>query len=153
MIRWLAALILTIGATLATAECRPDSVALRGDFGEISFQVELADTPKARSRGLMFREHMPRGDGMLFVYERPQRATFWMKNTLIPLDMIFVDRTGVVTHIHRGAIPGDTTLIEGGRQVFAVLEINAGLSDRYGLAVGTQLQHPAFLDGPPIWPC
>ena len=58
-------------------------VRLRGDWGETLFTVELADTPQERSRGLMFRENMPRGAGMLFVYDAPQQARFWMKNTLI----------------------------------------------------------------------
>ncbi len=149
----LLAIWMFLGAGQVWADCAADQVRLRGGFGEIAFQVDLADTPKTRSRGLMFREHMARGDGMLFIYDKPQRATFWMKNTLIPLDMIFADKTGVISRIHRGAIPHDTTLIDGGDQVFVVLEINAGLADRYGLRQGDQMQHPAFAQGPAAWPC
>lgn len=147
------AVALTIWAGQAMAACQPDVVSLRGDWGETRFGIELADTPQERSRGLMFRESMPRGAGMLFVYEQPQRASFWMKNTLIPLDMIFVDATGTVTAIHHRAVPGDLTPIEGGTGVLAVLEINGGLAETYGISVGTVLRHDAFSSGPPSWPC
>ena len=90
---------------------------------------------------------------MLFVYERPQRAVFWMKNTFIPLDMIFTDKAGTVTRVHEGAIPGDLTPIEGGDSVYAVLEINAGLAERYAIRPGSQMRHEVFSQGPAIWPC
>ena len=137
----------------AAAECREDRVDLRGDWGEARFRVELADDPEERAQGLMFVETMPRMEGMLFVYEAPQRATFWMKNTLIPLDMIFADRTGTVTRVHAEAVPGDLTTIDGGADVYAVLEINGGLAGRLGIGPGTQLRHPAFEDGTPAWSC
>jgi uncharacterized membrane protein (UPF0127 family) len=90
---------------------------------------------------------------MLFVYDPPQQVAFWMKNTLIPLDMIFVDQAGVVTRVHEGAIPGDLTPIEGGGDIFAVLEINAGLSARYGIQPGTHMRHEIFSQASAIWPC
>ena len=126
---------------------------LKNDAAHVRFDVELALTPQDRSRGLMFREAMPSRAGMLFVYERPQAVSFWMKNTLIPLDMIFLDQTGTVTHVHQGAVPGDLTPIHGGDSVFAVLEINAGLAARYGITPGTQMRHKVFSQGPAIWPC
>jgi len=101
----------------------------------------------------MFREHLAARSGMLFVFDPPQRVAFWMKNTLIPLDMIFLDQTGVVTHVHEGAIPGDLTPIEGGDSVYAVLEINAGLAARYTIAVGTQMRHEIFSKTAAVWPC
>lgn len=101
----------------------------------------------------MFVDSMPRGVGMLFVYDAPRRASFWMKNTLIPLDMLFVDRSGIITRIHHQAIPGDLSSIDGGDQVFAVLEINGGLAKRYGISVGSQMQHPAFAGGAAVWAC
>ncbi len=101
----------------------------------------------------MFRESMPQGEGMLFVFDPPQPVAFWMKNTLIPLDMIFLDRTGVVTHVHSDAVPGDLTPIEGGDSVFAVLEVNAGLAARYSIAPGTVMRHEIFSQGYAIWPC
>jgi hypothetical protein len=89
---------------------------------------------------------------MLFVYESPRRAQFWMKNTLIPLDMIFADATGTVTRIHSGAIPGDLTPIDGGEGVAFVLEINGGLAERLGLGPGAELRHPAIGPGA-AWSC
>lgn len=133
--------------------CTPDRVQLRGDWGQAAFRVEIADTQETRARGLMFREHMPRGSGMLFVYEHPQAAAFWMKNTLIPLDIIFVDQHGTVTKVHENAVPGDLTPIPGGDAVFAVLEINGGLSRRYGISVGGQLRHEIFSQTGAVWPC
>jgi len=156
MRRLAAVLLLLLSAVPAVAdisECKTGQVTLRGDWGQVQFSVEVADTPEARGRGLMFREALPRGAGMLFVYERPQRASFWMKNTLIPLDMIFADRTGRVTRVHSGAIPGDLTPIDGGPGVYAVLEINAELAERYGIAPGTVMRHPVFAGGPAAWPC
>ncbi|SFT83805.1 DUF192 domain-containing protein [Sedimentitalea nanhaiensis] len=148
------AMLLLAWATVAAAgDCRSDEVWLRGDWGETRFSIELADTPRERSRGLMYRETMPRGAGMLFVYEQPQRASFWMKNTLIPLDMLFIDRAGTVTRVHHRAVPGDLTPIEGGAQVYAVLEINGGLAKTYGITAGSQVRHPVFLDGPAVWRC
>lgn len=135
------------------AECRADSVQLRGDWGQIAFSVEIADEPRERARGLMYRRTLPRGAGMLFVYEHPQNVRFWMKNTLIPLDMLFLDRSGRVTRIHEMARPGDLTPIDGGDAVFAVLEINGGLARRYGITEGSVMRHPAFAGGPAAWPC
>ena len=137
----------------ARAECQSDRVDLRGDWGQASFIIEIADTREERAQGLMFRESMPRGAGMLFVYEHPQPASFWMKNTLIPLDIIFTDLNGMVTRVHSDAIPGDLTAIPGGGHVFAVLEINAGLAARYGITAGTELRHQVFSEGPPKWSC
>ena len=134
------------------ADCRTDRVDLRGAWGSARFTVEVADHPAERSRGLMERESMPTGAGMLFVYERPQRAVFWMKNTLIPLDMIFMDARGQVTHVHENAQPLDLTPIEGGDDVQFILEINGGLAGRMGIAEGSELRHPS-IGTEAVWPC
>lgn len=139
-------------AQVAPAECAPDRVDLRGPFGTASFTVELADTPAVRSRGLMFRTEMAADSGMLFVYEQPGEVSFWMKNTLIPLDMIFTDARGTVRHVHANAIPGDLRPIAGGSGILTVLEINGGLSAEIGIAPGAQLRHPALGSGA-AWPC
>ena len=137
----------------AAAACSPDSVQLRGPGGQARFTVELADSADERARGLMFRETMPTSAGMLFLYPVPQTASFWMKNTLIPLDMIFADRTGVVTHVHPMAVPGDLTPVRGGRDVLAVLEINGGLAAKLGITPGSVLRHPALDQTTAAWPC
>jgi uncharacterized membrane protein (UPF0127 family) len=127
-----------------TLACGEGRVTAYGTFGQAQFSIELADAPEERARGLMFREAMGPFEGMLFVYERPQSVHFWMKNTLIPLDMIFTDQTGRIASIHHNAIPHDLTSIFGGDEIFAVLEVNAGMSNRLGLKVGDVLQHPAY---------
>lgn len=146
LISWILALGLTGEVSAAQAACSPDAVTVRGDFGQARFAVEVADDPQERAQGLMFVESMPTLSGMLFVYEGPQRATFWMRNTLIPLDMLFADGTGLITQVHRDAIPGDETTIDGGEGVIAVLEINGGLAARLGIEEGDTLQHPSFGD-------
>ncbi|WP_372602920.1 DUF192 domain-containing protein [Actibacterium sp.] len=149
----LVGLILSIlAAGPGLAMCDEDQVALKGDWGEARFRVEIADDSEERALGLMYRPSMPAGQGMLFVYPAPQRAVFWMKNTLIPLDMIFVDATGQVSRVHSNAVPQDLTPIDGGEGVLAVLEINGGLAAQIGIAPGTVLRHPAF-GGDAIWPC
>ena len=137
-------------ATIETT-CREDTVWLRGDFGTARFSVDVADEGTERSKGLMFVESMPMSKGMLFVYPRPQRVAFWMKNTLIPLDIIFADARGVVIKAHSNAVPGDLTSIPGGGLVKYVLEINGGLARQLRIEPGVQLQHPAIQD--PAWPC
>lgn len=140
-------------ATMALAgSCRDDTVFLRGPFGSARFTVEIADSVGERARGLMFRESMPKSHGMLFVYARPNFVAFWMKNTLIPLDMIFLDERGVVQKVHSMAIPGDRTQIPGGNGILAVLEINGGLAQAMGIAPGSEMQHPAF-GRDAAWPC
>ena len=137
----------------AEAACAPDRVDLRWDGGRESFAVEVADSAAERAQGLMFRETLNPASGMLFVYESPRRAVFWMKNTLIPLDMIFADATGTVTRVHANAIPQDLTAIDGGKGVAFALEINGGLAARLGIVPGAVLRHPAIAPATAAWPC
>jgi uncharacterized membrane protein (UPF0127 family) len=134
------------------AACSVGTVELRGPFGKARFTVELADDGKERAQGLMFRESLPKSAGMLFVYPKPQRTGFWMKNTLIPLDMIFADATGRVVRVHSNAVPGDQTVIDSGGEVLATLEINGGLAARLGIAPGAEMRHPVF-GADAVWPC
>ena len=138
--------------SLGHADCEPGRVTLRGDFGTAGFGVEIADDAAERAQGLMDRPSMPAGQGMLFVYERPQRASFWMRNTLIPLDMLFADETGVITRIRPEAVPLDETSIDGGEGVMYVLEINGGLAERLGIEEGDAMQHPLIGAGAKL-PC
>ena len=138
--------------TPVLAACSDGHVNLRGDWGQARFNVELADDAAEQERGLMFREDLPTSAGMLFVYDRPQALSFWMRNTLIELDMIFIDPEGVVAHVHERATPLDETPIFGGNGLIAVLEINGGLADRLGIAPGTEVRHPAF-GSDAAWPC
>lgn len=141
---WAAAAFVVCCGQGAFAACAEGSVNVVGDFGQARFKVDIADTNETRAQGLMFVEEMSLLEGMLFIYDAPIRATFWMKNTLIPLDMLFADETGTIVTLHENAIPGDETTIRGGDGILAVLEINGGLSARLGIEVGDVLQHPAF---------
>ena len=142
-----------LGATPAAAACTPDRVDLRGAWGQAGFTVDVADDAAERAQGLMNVPAMPSGQGMLFVYDAPQRASFWMRNTLIPLDMIFAAPDGTVTRVHANAVPLDETPIDGGPGVQFVLEINGGLAGAMGIAPGTQLRHPAIPQDTAAWPC
>ncbi|MCJ8139822.1 DUF192 domain-containing protein [Falsirhodobacter halotolerans] len=137
----------------AFAACRADQVELRTPTQTLRFHVEVADTVQSRAQGLMGRETMAQSAGMLFVYERPQPASFWMKNTLIPLDMVFTDETGTVRHVHSMAQPHDETPIPGGDEVLTVLEINGGLATKLGIEEGAMLRHPAIPQDTAAWPC
>lgn len=144
---------LSVAPALAEV-CRDDQAVLRGDWGQASFSIELADDEAERNFGLMFRESMPRSSGMLFVYpEASDSIGFWMKNTLIPLDMIFLDETGTVRKVHSNAIPHDETPIFGGDGIIAVLEINGGLAETFGINEGSQMRHPSFSGDTVAWPC
>lgn len=143
-----------LAASASFAEvCAPDVVDLRGDWGSARFTVEIADDPQEQGQGLMNRPSMPQFSGMLFVYPEPLMVSFWMKNTLIPLDMLFVDQDGIVQRIHENAIPLDLTSIPAGSPVLAVLEINGGLSAKLGITEGSALRHPAFDPSLAAWPC
>lgn len=137
----------------APGACRPDTVHLRGAWGQARFRVEVADQPEVRARGLMHRDRLPAGSAMLFVFETTAPVAFWMKNTLIPLDMLFVDAEGRVSHIHRDAVPLDPTPIPSAGAVRYVLEINAGLTRAMGVTVGSELRHPSILQSGAVWPC
>ena len=148
-----ACVLLTFLPTIVFAQCREDTVFLKGDFGQARFSVEIADDDAERSLGLMHRTEMASSAGMLFVYPKPQSMSFWMRNTLIELDMLFIDPNGVVQHIHHRAQPLDETPILGGRGLTHVLEINGGLAKQMGIAPGTVVRHPSFLQAEAAWPC
>lgn len=148
-----AALLATAAPMRAQEACAPDRLDIRSDAGEVRFSVEVADDASERALGLMNRPEMAQFTGMLFVYERPQPVAFWMKNTMIPLDMLFADETGVVQHIHRMAVPYSTDSIPGGDSIQYVLEINGGLSDSLGLSEGAELRHPSIESDVAAWPC
>lgn len=142
------------GATAGLADtCRPEIVELRGDWGTAQFSIELADDATERAQGLMHRDSMAMSSGMLFVYDTPDVVSFWMRNTLIPLDMIFADEKGIVRHVHHNAVPLSEDAILGGTGIQYVLEINGGLAGALGIAKGSTLRHPAIDDTLAAWSC
>ena len=114
--------------------------------GEHVFSVEIADEPAERSKGLMFREELADDAGMLFDFHAEQTVSFWMQNTLIPLDMIFIGADGVVKTIHVNARPLDPTSIPSQVPVRYVLEIPGGRSTEIGLEPGDTVEHPLIGD-------
>lgn len=137
----------------AAAECSDRRADFRWPDGQARFSVEIADDPAERAQGLMFRERLSAGSGMLFIYEEPQDVAFWMKNTLIPLDMVFIGPDGRVNGVHENAVPGDLTPIPGPANTLMVLEIQGGLARRIGLAPGAELRHPRLAQGGALWRC
>ncbi|KAF0186201.1 MAG: hypothetical protein FD163_869 [Hyphomonadaceae bacterium] len=112
--------------------------------GVRTFTVELANTANSREIGMMWRAHVGRGEGMLFQFPTAQRMSFWMKNTMIPLDIIYIRANGTISQINRNAVPFSLTPIPGREPCIAVLEIGGGEAARQGLAVGQVIRHPIF---------
>src|SRR5271154_4561240 len=110
--------------------------------GAHDFQVEIARDDASRARGLMDRRFMPADHGMLFEFDREAPEAFWMKDTYIPLDMIFISRAGVVTNIAANAEPLSERAIPSGPPCAAVLELNGGEAAKIGLRVGDKVRHP-----------
>lgn len=115
--------------------------------GAHAFSVEIARTEAERERGLMYRRFMPQDRGMLFDFKTPQTITMWMKNTYIPLDMIFIGRDGRVTSLAPNAEPLSERIISSSGPAYAVLEVNAGVIAATGVAVGDQVDNPLFHKG------
>jgi uncharacterized membrane protein (UPF0127 family) len=109
-----------------------------------ALSVEVMRTEAGRERGLMERRYLPADRGMLFQFDREQPIMMWMKNTYIPLDMIFISRAGVVTHIHENAEPLSEAIISSNGPVYGVLEVNAGYARKIGLKPGDLVRHPLF---------
>ena len=116
-----------------------DQLVLDGTKECVRFQIYLADESWQKARGLMFVAELPEDWGMLFRYPAPRRISMYMKNTLIPLDMLFFDKDGSVVHIAADTTPGSLKSIGPSGRAIAVLEINGGLSDRLGFRVGSRL--------------
>ena len=133
----IAALISGLTTTAADA-CGNGSVSI----ADSRFSVIVADDPAERARGLMRVRKMPRDAGMLFVFPKQQSVSFWMKDTLMPLDMIFIDDEGEVVKVHEAATPGSRDSIQSGRPVRYVLEVNAGVARAAGIEPGAHFEMP-----------
>ncbi len=121
-------------------------VTIKTQGGNRSFTVEVADDPVEMEVGLMHRKVMADDHGMIFLFGAPPRVvSFWMKNTLIPLDMLFVDENGTISHIHHNAKPLDLTPISSEKPVTTVIEINAGLAKKYAIQEGDHVDMPSLI--------
>jgi uncharacterized membrane protein (UPF0127 family) len=118
------------------------------DGGEHEFQVELAVTWEQQAQGLMFRQSMPEDHGMLFLYESEGPRSMWMKNTYIPLDILFIGGDGRILSIAERTVPLSLSTISSGRPAKAVLELNGGTADRLGIRPGDLVLYSAFGTAP-----
>ena len=112
---------------------------------DIAYNIELAQTPQEHAKGLMHRQFMPEYQGMLFIFQKAKIQNFWMKNTLIPLDLLFIDEKGIIQHIHHNAIPHDQSFINSQNPVPFVLEINGGQAKKHGIQIGDKVLHKLML--------
>lgn len=119
-------------------------VVEKADGTKHEFTVEMATTPEARTIGLMFRKSMDANAGMLFVFEKAEQRAFWMKNTLIPLDMVFIQADGKIDSIHANAVPHDETPAPSKGPALGVLEINGGRAAELGIKPGDIIHHNSF---------
>jgi uncharacterized membrane protein (UPF0127 family) len=132
------------GADGRVAEADLQSLEIASKSGVHVFAVELASTPEEQAKGLMYRRQLPEGQGMLFDFHREQPTSFWMKNTYIPLDMIFIRGDGRILRIAENTVPLSETLVPSGGPVRAVLEVNAGTAKKLGIAPGDRVGHAIF---------
>lgn len=117
---------------------------LTPDARQHHFQVWIADTNPRREQGLMFVTSLATHTGMLFIFDQPQRVQMWMKNTVIPLDMLFINAHGRIDSIAVNAMPMSLRIIDSKQPVLAVLELAGGSSTQLGIHAGAIVQHPFF---------
>lgn len=123
----------------------PDPLEVLTDNGVAKFRIEIADTAQTRSKGLMHREFLPSDAGMLFCFDQIRPVMMWMKNTPLPLDMIFISEKGVVSSVETDSVPFSTEIISSSGPVLLVLELNAGAADQFQIKIGNRVKHPVIL--------
>src|SRR5918996_5417997 len=141
-----ALLCLSAAAAAASVSFEESPLTVDAANGQFEFLVEMAVSPAQRSQGLMFRESLAEDRGMLFDFGKPQRATMWMRNTYVPLDMLFIDVHGQITQIAANTEPLSDAMIASREPVRAVLELRGGVSAKLGIKPGDRVIHPLFAD-------
>lgn len=142
-VRSLSAVFAVLFVLMPLAACSADNrIVINSANGDHAFTVDVVDTEETRRRGLMFVEQLAPDAGMLFDFKGSQPVSFWMVNTLIPLDMIFIRADGVIANVHVNARPGDPTSIPSDGPVQFVLEIPGGRSVELGIKAGDTAEHP-----------
>jgi uncharacterized membrane protein (UPF0127 family) len=136
-------LTLLPGAGRAAPELAPLTIETSAGLS-LAFRVELARTEAERAQGLMYREKLAPDAGMLFIYPTDRPVAFWMKNTLIPLDMLFIQRDGTILSIVERAVPLSEATIPSGAPVAAVLEVNGGTVSHLGIKPGDHVRCEAL---------
>lgn len=130
------------GAPLMAQEA--DTLEIHTKDQTLVFQVEMANTPEQRARGLMFRRSMAADHGMLFDFGTDEYVGMWMKNTFIPLDMLFISSRGEIRKIVKRTVPKSLAPIASGEPVRAVLELSGGITDKLNIKTGDRISHPMF---------
>ncbi len=123
---------------------KSEATIRRANGGDVLFKIELAQTPEQQEHGLMFRKEVKPYEGMLFDFGLPRPVSFWMKNTLVSLDMLFITADGHIARIAANAVPLSTDTIDSGGPVKAVLEIAGGSALLLGIKPGDLVIHPMF---------
>ena len=138
------ALLAGLLATRPAMSADPRTLEIASKTGVHAFSVEIAQNDAERAKGLMYRKELPEGQGMLFDFQRDQEVGFWMENTYISLDMIFIRGDGRILRIVENTEPLSTRIIPSGGPVRGVLEVIAGTSRKLGIAAGDRVAHPIF---------
>jgi uncharacterized membrane protein (UPF0127 family) len=128
----------------ANSQTRLQTLEIASKTGVHVFSVEIAENDADRAKGLMFRKELPEGKGMLFDFKREQDVAFWMENTYISLDMLFIRGDGTILRIAENTEPLSPRLVPSGGPVRGVLEVIAGTSRKLGIAPGDRVAHPIF---------
>lgn len=139
-----AAFTVTLMPGALAQELETGTLSIETESGVQSFNIEIADDRDEISYGLMNRESLAADAGMLFDFENPREPSMWMKNTLIPLDMLFITSDGTIQMIARNAVPGSLRTISPGMPVKGVLEINGGRAAELGIMPGDRVDHAIF---------
>jgi uncharacterized membrane protein (UPF0127 family) len=143
-VRFAAVALALLLPVVSAAALDRNTVEIASKSGVHVFTVEIADTEPAREKGLMYRKSLPPGHGMLFDFHREQPVGFWMKNTLIPLDMIFITGDGRILSIAENTQPLSERVVQSGGPVLAVLEVSGGTARKLGIAPGDRVANPIF---------
>ena len=119
---------------------------INGNTGKTlkGIDIEVADNPSERAQGMMFRKSMKDSEGMLFVMERNEQQGFWMKNTYIPLDIIFIGGDSTIVNIHKNAVPHNLTSLPSKGSAKYVVEVNGGWTSKMGIAAGDKIAFEIF---------
>lgn len=128
----------------ALSKIEPLTIATEDDA--VMFTVEIADTDALRARGLMFRQRLPEDRGMLFDFQEPRPVSMWMKNTYIPLDMLFIRKDGTIAYIAENTVPKSLDTVGISEPVLAVLELAGGVAKKHGIRAGDKIYHRMFED-------
>jgi len=136
-----------VSSNTLIAESYFDNLTIKNnDEKLISYKVEVIRSPEKQRLGLMFRKELKKKTGILFVFKEEKKASFWMKNTLIPLDIIFISKEGKIDFIKINAKPGSLKRIRSKNKIIAVLEINSGESYALGINKNSRVEIQKFLD-------